>query len=401
LNYIYNIPRNKQIISSLQLHLGRLKDIRGTIKRLNEGYTADDIELFEIKNLAIINAKVTKLLSDEIVSMLDIPDLNEIISLLDPEKTGASSFYVYDVYDSELADLRKRVKNESRYQNELMYQCDLLEEKVRKKLTAVISKRIDKINESLSCLARLDILMSKADQLLRLGLTFPSIAENKTIYNDLFNPHLKIILEQNNKSYQHTSISFRRGVPLLITGANMGGKSVTMKTLELSQVLFQFGFGIPAKESSIVPVEQISTSSGDHEDTYKGLSSFAAEIKKINSMITSMRSKKTILGLIDEPARTTNPSEGAALASALISSFYDSDSFLVMTTHYTLDNPKCDRIRVRGFVEGKMNYTLISDTSKEPPEEAIRIAEDLGADIEWIRQARVYLNNIKSNKYAK
>ncbi len=397
-NFIFDSPKDEKVISSLRLLLGRLKDIRGTIKRLAEGYTADDIELFEIKNLAIITSKVAEILSTEVKSMLDIPDLKDIILLLDPEKTGTLSFYIYDIYDSKLAELRKKAQNESKYQDELLYQCDLLEEKVRNKLTVIILNSIEKLSKALMSLAKLDVLMAKADQMLRLDLTFPAISDDKTTYCELFNPEIKSILEVNNINYQKTSISFSRGMPLLITGANMGGKSITIKTLQLSQILFQFGFGIPAKDAFIMPVNEVFSSSGDYEDSYKGLSSFAAEIQKINEMISAMREKKVILGLIDEPARTTNPSEGAALTSALISSFYKSDSLLVLTTHYTLDNLNCDRIRVKGFSDGKMDYSLINDTNNEPPEEALRIAESLGADKEWIKEAKIYLTNNKLNK---
>jgi dsDNA-specific endonuclease/ATPase MutS2 len=164
----------------------------------------------------------------------------------------------------------------------------------------------------------------------------------------------------------------------------MGGKSITLKTLALSQYLFQFGFGIPAKEAFIVPVSHIMFSFGSEQNIQKGLSSFATEILKINNILKAIKSKKLILALIDEPAGTTNPHEGSALLTALIKILKKYNSFTVITTHYNITNVVCKRLRVSGFENGKMNYSLIEDIGTTAPHEAILVAKSLNIDEEWI-----------------
>lgn len=166
----------------------------------------------------------------------------------------------------------------------------------------------------------------------------------------------------------------------------------------MCQYLFQFGFGIPTNSATIMPVQEIHLSFGDDEDYKKGLSSFAAEMKRIDSMIKRVNEGYCILSLIDEPARTTNPAEGRALASALLEILTGSKSISVVTTHYTIDNDKCDRLRVKGFINGQMDYSLILDNIKETPAEALNIAESLGVNSLWLELARKELEkNIKQN----
>ncbi len=387
------------IKDKIYIHLAQLKDIRNSIKRISEGSIADDIELFEIKSLALINQNIKALLKDITIKAITLPDLEQVLNLLDPDGNRITSFYIYDSYSSELKKIRERLKVETSYNEELFYQCSIIEEKVRVELTKEIKKEYSKLEESLSNLAQLDILMAKALQLHNMGLSIPNISNNETIYKGMFNPEVANILLKENKVYQDTGITVKKGKPLLITGSNMGGKSLTLKTLALCQYLFQFGFGIPAKSALIMPVQEIYLSSGDDEDYKKGLSSFAAEMKRIDNMIKRIDEGVCILSLTDEPARTTNPAEGRALASALLEILTGSQTISVVTTHYTIENECCDRLRVKGFVDGYMDYSLIPDKILETPTEALNIAESLGINSLWLELARKELEKHTKHKY--
>lgn len=382
----------------IAIQLSHLKDIRNSLKRIAEGSVADDIELFEIKSLSLINQQIRALLKEITINAITLPDLEHLLNLLDPDGNRITSFYIYDSYSDELKKLRDRLKLETSYNEEILYQCSLVEEKIRKKLSIEIKNEYVKLEDSLVNLAQLDILMAKALQLYTLNLSIPEISNSITMYKGMFNPEVANILSKENREYQDTKITVKLGKPLLITGSNMGGKSLTLKTLALCQYLFQFGFGIPTNSATIMPVQEIHLSFGDDEDYKKGLSSFAAEMKRIDSMIKRVNEGYCILSLIDEPARTTNPAEGRALASALLEILTDSKSISVVTTHYTIDNDKCDRIRVKGFINGQMDYSLILDNIKETPAEALNIAESLGVNSLWLDLARKELEkNIKQN----
>ena len=94
-----------------------VRDIGLTLSRLERGETLDEIELFEIKRLALISDKIRNLLeplflcSDKSESCLPVPeDCTEVIGVLDPDGMRIASFYIYDSYSRELASLRMRIK---------------------------------------------------------------------------------------------------------------------------------------------------------------------------------------------------------------------------------------------------------------------------------------------------
>ena len=93
-----------------------------------------------------------------------------------------------------------------------------------------------------------------------------------------------------------------------------------------------------------------------------------------------------------EPARTTNPTEGTALVSALVKVLRGETVSLVMTTHYDIEPTDAHCLRVKGFDNGAMNYELVEVQDGEVPHEALNIAESLGIDSEWIETAREILN---------
>ncbi|NCC46174.1 MAG: hypothetical protein EOM16_03935 [Bacteroidia bacterium] len=383
----------KEISGKLNIYLAHLKDIRNSMIRISEGTIADDIELFEIKSLVNINQKIQDLLSGFGIKAISLPELDDLQRKLDPDNTGVNSFYIYDSYDCELARLRAEIKSEPIYNDELNYRCSLIEHRIRKELSQFIKERYELLKQSYENLTSLDILIGKSNQILSGGLTIPKISQEVMVINGMFNPEVSAILMKEGKEYQKTQITLEQGVPTLVTGSNMGGKSLTIKTLALCQYLFQFGFGIPADSALLFPVQEILISTGDQEDYKKGLSSFAAEMVHIDKVIKKIKSGIVCLTLIDEPARTTNPTEGAALASALLKILSKSKGFSVMTSHYTIANTNCNRVRVLGFTNGTMDYSLIPDDGIDTPAEAINIAESLSIDQEWIQIAKQEITN--------
>ena len=213
----------------------------------------------------------------------------------------------------------------------------------------------------------------------------------------MFHPQVRDALERGGKKFQPVDIGFAH-VPTLITGANMGGKTVVLKTLTLCQYLFQFGFGIPASEASIAIKDDIMFCIGDEQSIEKGLSSFAAEMKNIDAVIKASRKERRLLALIDEPARTTNPTEGTALVQALLKVLAPKRMSLVMTTHYDIEPGAARCLRVRGFDGGSMNYSLVEVEDGEVPHEALNIAQSLGIDPEWITLAREELETSSCEK---
>ncbi|MDR1055014.1 MAG: DNA mismatch repair protein MutS [Prevotellaceae bacterium] len=375
--------------AKLRSKLSHVKDIRTTISSLSGESTLDDIEFFEVKNLAIISEDIRELLQDVDLHSTEIrlPDLSEMLNILDPEQQRINSFYVYDSYNNELKELRKIIRSGGGYTEEHLYRVAIIEQKVRAGLAVKLKPFSMDLEKSLYRLAKIDILLAKVHQLEELHLSIPCIGENKNSYRQLFNPEVKDILNKKGEEFQHVDIEFEASSPLLITGANMGGKSITLKTLALSQYLFQFGFGIPVEWAYISPVSNVFLSLGGVQSVQEGLSSFAAEMLQINDILKKIKKREFVLALIDEPAGTTNPLEGTALVTALLKILQKYNSLVIVTTHYNIDNIGCKRLRVRGFINNKMDYALVEDAGTNAPREALRIAATLKIDDEWIEIA--------------
>lgn len=403
-------------IEIINLRLMNVRDIPNTISRLNVGETLDEVELFELKGLAVISKKLRECFESLPLikfKTFNLPDLSAALDLLDPEHTGSAHFYIYDSYSELLASRRKelaKIQSEPDYDEKeadrLMGECLRLEAEVRESLSKRLKPFASSFLLTLERLGKADLVLAKARMAHDLGLTRPGLTNETQEYRRLWNPVVKEILEEKGGQYQAVDISFRRGITL-ITGANMGGKSVTLRSVALAQALAQFGFYVPAEKARIVPVDGILQSLGDGESEQKGLSSFGAEIVRINSIL-EITEEKVCLVLIDEPARTTNPEEGNAIASALAEIMNQRKSFSLMTTHYGLNVDGCRRLRVRGLKEDidrstdftpatiarLMDYSLIEvSEGASIPREALRIAGLLGGETELMAKAAAILGN--------
>ena len=376
-------------INTIQFRLQGLKDIRTTIKNLGHQAVLDDIELFEVKHLAILAVDVAeRMKTHQMDQAVQIPDLSEVISILDPDGLKMASFYVYDSYCQELRDLRVQMRQHPEQQEDLLAACAEIEEGVRRDLSQQLYRFAKSLEEAQVALAKIDMNLAKALQMKQLGLCFPTISKDDTShYEAMFHPQVKDALEMRKRTFQPVTLTFGQK-PTLITGANMGGKTVVLKTLTLCQYLFQYGFGIPAAKADIAVKDEIYFCIGDEQSIEKGLSSFAAEMKNIDAVIKASRENRKIVALIDEPARTTNPTEGTALVSALVKVLRGDNVSLVMTTHYDIEPTDAHCLRVKGFDNGTMNYELVEVQDGEVPHEALNIAESLGIDGEWISEAR-------------
>ena len=383
---------NKNAIQTLQFKLCKLKDVNNTISRLSSSTVIDDIELYEVKSLALLSADVKNILEKlNLINVIEIPTLDDVVRILDPDGLRIATFYIYDSYSEELAVLRKKLKEKDFYQEEIYNRVMEVEDAIRAKLSEALKPFVHDLCEALNALADVDLNLAKALQMKELGLCFPTISnDNVATYKGIFHPEVKNILDKEKREYQKVDIQFGMK-PVIIMGANMGGKTIVLKTLTMSQYLLQFGFGIPADSAEMMIYDEMFCLTTDDQSLNKGLSSFAAEMKNIDAVIKASHDDKKILALIDEPARSTNPTEGTALVSSLVKLLQDKAMSLIIVTHYNIKtyNNKC--LRVKGLENGKMNYELVETHEGEVPHEALNIAESLGVAPQWISMAKEIL----------
>lgn len=408
---------NQKTLSKVRKSLSYINDISGTINLLKQNQVLDDVSLFEIKQFSITCTKIKSLLFDisKYVSKphfqeLTLPDLSKVVRILDPEGLELRQFYIYNAYSKELSDKRKEWEEAKKEKDEekafkLYLETQKIEDEIREKLSCELKEHINNLKDAIKIIGQIDIYFAMAEYFHLNKYIKPTFSKNNNIsYSQLSYPPLSFRLEKENKKYQPIDISITT-MPCLVTGANMAGKTILLKSLWLSQYLLQFGFFIPAKKAEVVLVDDVLTSIGDHQNENEGLSSYASEILVLNDIIKKVKQGKNYLVLVDELARTTNPKEGVALVDSFLSIMAKNNSFSITTTHYSGIKTDCYRLRVKGFIPNKktekltlkdipnqIDYSLIEDKEQVVPNEALNLASLLGVDEEFISKAR---ENIK------
>ena len=181
----------------------------------------------------------------------------------------------------------------------------------------------------------------------------------------------------------------------VISGPNMGGKTVALKTLGLLVLMAQAGLPIPAAPESELPVfEEVFVDLGDEQDLTASESSFSAHVKNLKRALSEAGPGR--LFLLDEVGRGTAPEEGAALAMAVIEELYRRGARVVATTHYealkafSLAKEWILPIAVAFDEEtGEPTYRLVYGVSGLSF--GLKLAEKLGLPAEIVRRAEGFL----------
>lgn len=284
------------------------------------------------------------------------------------------------------------------------------ETKIREYLSKEIGKRSKVLYKNISSIGKLDFLLAKASFGIEIDGVKPNIVKEHQM-TIIEGRHLKVeeSLKKIGLEYTPITIDLKKGVTC-ITGANMGGKTVSLKLVGLLTIMAQHGLLVPAKEMVLGLNNFIKASIGDIQSTEKGLSTFGGEIKLIQEAIEVSDNEGLIL--IDELASGTNPEEGYAISKAIVEYLLEKNSITLLTTHY--DNiGNMDRVvhlqviglshmgigelkkELKDLSEGKlelinrlMDYRLREvGKTKSVPKDAINIARIMGLDKEIIDRA--------------
>ncbi len=289
------------------------------------------------------------------------------------------------------------------------------EERVRGELSKKIAKKADVLLENCEKIGALDLALAKAIYSIRHDMTKPEIAEEHIIcFEDARNIQVEDIIKQKGKEYCPISLELRDGVAL-ITGANMGGKTISLKLAGQIPILAQYGFFVPAKHARIGLSNYMQILIGDSQSVERGLSSFGSEMEELKEILDHGQDRSLIL--IDEIASGTNPTEGTALTKSLVDYLIEKPYISLITTHFesVTEREGIVNMQVRGLtdcnfellereiryanrrdriniISKHMDYRLYRvDNNTQVPKEALSIAAMLGIDREIIEGAKKYM----------
>lgn len=265
-------------------------------------------------------------------------------------------------------------------------------EKVLEQLTQAVSAEVPQLEQNVQALAAVDVMMAKAHFARLHKAACPKLSDQQHIrLNKARHPLLPAdvavpIDVQLGKTHQS----------IIITGPNTGGKTVTIKTIGLLALMTQSGFAIPAEDESIMPVYSgVFADIGDEQSIEQSLSTFSGHITHINQILQAADDKSLIL--LDELGAGTDPTEGAALAIAILEYILNIGAAVVATTHYSElklfahSHPQTVNASVEfDVVTLKPTYRLMIGVPGRS--NAFTIAEKLGLPSAITKQARAGLS---------
>ena len=209
-------------------------------------------------------------------------------------------------------------------------------DRILRMLTSEIAEFHPQLSDYQEYLYNLDITRAKAKFAEKINGVLPKINTHKTLkLIDAYHPLLWLRNTQENKAIfpQTLELSEQNRI-ICISGPNAGGKSITLKTLGLLQLMIQSGILVPVHpRSEMFFFDKLMTDIGDNQSIENHLSTYSSRLKKM-SRIVREADDNTLL-LIDEFGTGSDPELGGALAEAFLEFFYEKESFAVITTHYT------------------------------------------------------------------
>ncbi|HPZ26457.1 MAG TPA: DNA mismatch repair protein MutS, partial [Kaistella sp.] len=209
-------------------------------------------------------------------------------------------------------------------------------DKILRKLTAEIAEFQPQLSDYQNYIFDLDLSRAKAKFAEKVGGVLPKINRHKTLrLVNAFHPLLLIRNQEENKQiFPQTLTLTEHNRILCISGPNAGGKSITLKTVGLLQLMIQSGILVPVHpKSEMFFFNNLMTDIGDNQSIENHLSTYSSRLKKMSKIIREADSETLLL--IDEFGTGSDPELGGALAESFLEFFYDKKSFAIITTHYT------------------------------------------------------------------
>ncbi|MBM4301800.1 MAG: hypothetical protein FJ121_09775 [Deltaproteobacteria bacterium] len=281
------------------------------------------------------------------------------------------------------------------------------EEAVLRRLTDLVRNHLDEIRLTLTTLGELDAIQAKVKFAEEFRAREPIWRTKGGV--DLRQARHPLLVQQRRELSSAPDV-----VPvdltltpehrfLIISGANAGGKTVALKTLGLLTLMAQSGIPLPVDEGSeLCPFAAVEADIGDPQDLSQSLSTFSAHLKRALKMLADLPERSLIL--LDELGTATDPTEGGALALALLHAFYQRGAYGAATTHLPILKSFAQK------TEGFANVSVVFNEETRRPtyrlaygvvgaSNALKLAREMGLAPEILEMAEGYLNTDELRAY--
>ncbi|MDG1794679.1 MAG: DNA mismatch repair protein MutS [Flavobacteriaceae bacterium] len=246
-------------------------------------------------------------------------------SILGASKTGSIVYIEPDTTQQHQRDL-----------NNLEFEETEEIKRILLELTSFISGYSPLLESYQQFLTKIDVIYAKAKYAKTIEAVLPEVTKHQEI--DLVNAYHPLLMVANKSegitTFPQTITMSTNSRIIVISGPNAGGKSITLKTVGLLQLMVQSGMLIPVHErSKLCLFDTILSDIGDNQSIENHLSTYSYRLKQMNYFLK--KCNKHTLFLIDEFGTGSDPELGGALAETFLEVFYEREAFGIITTHYS------------------------------------------------------------------
>jgi DNA mismatch repair protein MutS2 len=307
----------------------KLESVRNELRQVRDRIYQSLQKILQRHANAIQESVITQR-GDRFVIPVKAPQKDAIPGVVHDTSTSGMTLYVEPHSIVNLGNqLRQLIRQEQRE-----------EESVLRGLTEQVAAVKSDLEELLAIVTTLDLATARARYSLWIEANPPRFvaADRESIVLRKLRHPLLVWQQQHEQGGDVVPIDLviqPQIKVVAITGPNTGGKTVTLKTLGLAVLMAKVGLFIPAREPVELPwFDQILADIGDEQSLQQSLSTFSGHIRRISRVLEALSQSPSSLVLLDEVGAGTDPSEGSALAIALLNYLADHAQLTIATTHF-------------------------------------------------------------------
>ncbi|MGC8604683.1 MAG: endonuclease MutS2, partial [Desulfomonilaceae bacterium] len=392
--YVDRLTSLGQLKTILKKSLDENGSVRPTaspeLVRINTEMATIRAKIYKRLDRIINNHELSRIVQEDYVTVRN----DRYVILLRPEFKGVMKGIIHDYSRSgasiyvepfDVVDQNNRVATLADEAREAILQ-------VYRKLTEEIRNSLEYLAGNFEALTELDAFQARAEYAIKMGCQVPDVTQDGFAILGARHPLLAVL--EDAEVTPMDVIQDSQTLVTIISGPNMGGKTVALKIAGLFPLMIRCGLLPPLKEGSkIKAFSRIMVDIGDEQDIRGRVSSFSGHLIRIKAILELAR--KGDLVLLDELGGFTDPDEGAALAMAIIDELKAKQANVVVTTHlthlkaYALSKSNTKNVSVEFHpITLKPTFRLMYDLPGES--HAITTAETIGLPESVIKTARRY-----------